>query len=310
MEPNLILLLSLLFAWLADRAFGDPADMPHLIVGIGKLISFGEKKLNHGPQRRTLGLILVLILVIGIPLLTHILLRHLSFIPKVILSSILIFYCLSGQTLIKEVKAVFQALNQSLDAGRKQLSRIVGRDTQNLTAQECQTAALETLSENLSDGVIAPLFWLAILGVPGIIMYKVINTLDSMIGYKNERFAEFGYFAAKLDDLANFIPARLTALLMLLVNNRLDLIGKVFIEGQKHLSPCSGYPEAALALILDCQFGGAHHYFGKIVEKPTIGHNSRPLTNQDLKIAVRTNRRAEEFCILLLTLLFALPTIF
>lgn len=310
MEPALILLLSLLFGWLADRAFGDPEDMPHLIVGIGKLISFGEKKLNQGDNRRTQGLLLVIILVLGLPILTNLLLNHLSFIPKVIVGSFLIFYCLSGHTLIKEVKAVFRALEHSLEAGRKQLSRIVGRDTQNLSTQECQAAALETLSENLSDGVIAPLFWLAILGVPGIVMYKVINTLDSMVGYKNDRYAEFGYFAAKLDDIANFIPARLTALLMLLVNNRLDLIGKVFTEGQKHLSPCSGYPEAALALILDCQFGGAHNYFGKVVEKPTIGNNPRPFTNEDLEIAIRTNRRAEDFFILLLTLLYALPTIF
>lgn len=302
MDSNIILLISLLIAWIADRIVGDPPNMPHLIVGFGKLISFGEKKLNKGDQRREKGLLLVILMVAGIPYLTYLLMGSLSLIPKIILGSLLIFYCLAGTTLIKEVRAVFKALEVSLEAGRNQVARIVGRDTQSLSAQECKTAALETLAENLSDGVIAPLFWLGVLGIPGIVMYKIINTFDSMIGYKNERYAEFGYYAAKLDDLANYIPARITAFLMLMANNRLDLRKAVFEEGRKHLSPCSGYPEAALALMLDCQFGGAHNYFGKIVEKPTIGYNPRPLTYNDLLFAIRTNRRAEEYAVLILSL--------
>ncbi|EJW97912.1 cobalamin biosynthesis protein CobD, partial [gut metagenome] len=122
-----------------------------------------------------------------------------------------VFYCLSGKTLITEVKAVFEAVDQSVEAGRKQVARIVGRDTSELSPQEIRTAALETLSENLSDGVIAPMFWFAILGLPGMMAYKMVNTLDSMIGYKNERYLDFGRIAALVDDMANYIPARLTA---------------------------------------------------------------------------------------------------
>ena len=133
-----------------------------------------------------------------------------------IFDAIAIFYCLAGTTLIREVREVFLALDRSLEEGRKQVARIVGRDTSELSAQEVRTAALETLAENLSDGVIAPLFWLAILGTPGMLAYKMVNTLDSMIGYKTDRYRDFGCWAAHIDDIANYIPARLTALLMLL----------------------------------------------------------------------------------------------
>jgi cobalamin biosynthesis protein CobD/CbiB len=133
-----------------------------------------------------------------------------------LLTSILIFYCLAGTTLIREVREVFHAVDRSLDEGRKQVARIVGRDTSELSAQEVRTAALETLAENLSDGVIAPLFWLAIGGVPAMMAYKMVNTLDSMIGYRTERYKDFGCWAAHIDDVANYIPARITALLMII----------------------------------------------------------------------------------------------
>ena len=121
----------------------------------------------------------------------------------------MIFFCLAGTTLIREVRDVFTALDRSLEEGRAQVARIVGRDTSELSAQEVRTAALETLAENLSDGVIAPLFWLALLGVPGMAAYKMVNTLDSMIGYRTERYRAFGCWAAHIDDVANFLPARL-----------------------------------------------------------------------------------------------------
>ena len=123
---------------------------------------------------------------------------------------LLIFYCLAGTTLVREVRMVFKAVDRSLEEGRMQVARIVGRDTSALSAQEVRTAALETLAENLSDGVVAPLFWYLLLGVPGMLAYKMVNTLDSMVGYKNERYRRFGCFAARLDDVANYIPARLS----------------------------------------------------------------------------------------------------
>jgi adenosylcobinamide-phosphate synthase len=206
---------------------------------------------------------------------------------------------LAGTTLIREVRQVFLALDRSLEDGRKQVARIVGRDTSELSAQEVRTAALETLAENLSDGVIAPLFWYALLGVPGMLAYKMVNTLDSMIGYKTERYKDFGCWAAHIDDIANYIPARLTALLMVIVAGKPQLASFVWKNGRRHASPNSGYPEAALAGILNCRFGGPHYYFGQLFDKPYIGTNDRPLTTADMKTAVRVNRTAEILMVLL-----------
>ena len=194
---------------------------------------------------------------------------------------------------VTEVKAVFEAVDRSVEEGRTQVGRIVGRDTAHLSPQEIRAAALETLAENLSDGVIAPMFWFLLLGLPGMMAYKMINTLDSMIGYKNDRYFEFGRIAARIDDLANYLPARLTAFLMLLVSGQLDKRDFVFKYGRAHASPNSGYPEAALAAILDCQFGGTHDYFGQPVEKPYIGTNARNFTTEDMWLAVRINSQAE-----------------
>jgi adenosylcobinamide-phosphate synthase len=188
----------------------------------------------------------------------------------------------------------------------------VGRDTSELTAQEVRTAALETLAENLSDGVIAPLFWLALLGTPGMLAYKMVNTLDSMIGYKTERYRDFGCWAAHIDDIANYLPARLTALLMVLpyaiFNFQFSIFNFVRRYGRNHASPNSGYPEAALAGILDCRFGGPHYYFGQLFPKPYIGDNPRELTTADMRIAIRVNRTAEVLMILLVMLTTVLTT--
>ena len=218
--------------------------------------------------------------------------------------TVIIFYCLAGTTLIREVREVFFALDRSLEEGRQQVARIVGRDTSELSAQEVRTAALETLAENLSDGVIAPLFWFSLLGTPGMLAYKMVNTLDSMIGYKTERYKDFGCWAAHIDDVANYIPARLTALLMILASGKLNLLAFVWKNGPRHASPNSGYPEAALAGILNCRFGGPHYYFGQLFDKPYIGENERPLTTADMKKAVRVNRVAEIWMLLLVLLRF------
>ena len=168
-----------------------------------------------------------------------------------------------------------------------------------------RTAALETLAENLSDGVIAPLFWLALLGTPGMLTYKMVNTLDSMIGYRTERYRDFGCWAAHIDDIANYIPARLTALLMILpqlLTLNFKLFNFVRRYGRCHASPNSGYPEAALAGILNCRFGGPHYYFGQLFDKPFIGENDRPLTTADMKKAVLVNRTAEILMVIIVGL--------
>ena len=286
-------LLPLMLAWVMDLWLGDPMQLPHPVVGFGKLIAKGERTWNKGKGRQWKGALMAIALVVGTYVVSACLLGLLPGVLHTLASALLIFYCLAGTTLIREVREVFRAVDRSLEEGRMQVARIVGRDTSELSAQEVRTAALETLAENLSDGVIAPLFWYALLGVPGMMAYKMVNTLDSMIGYRNERYKDFGCFAARLDDVANYLPARLTALLMVLASGRISLVKFVWKYGDQHASPNSGYPEAALAGILDCRFGGPHNYFGQEVWKPFIGEHERLFTTSDMQVAVRINRLAE-----------------
>jgi len=282
----------LLAGWLLDRLFGDPAWIPHPIVGFGRLISIGERLLNRGGWRRVKGGLLAVGLVIAAYFATFCLLKAASLASQwvsVAVETALVFFFLAGKTLVREVRTVFLALDRSLAEGRAQVSRIVGRDTSELSADDVRRAALETLAENLSDGVAAPVFWLVLLGVPGMAAYKMINTLDSMIGYRTERFRRFGTVAARLDDAANYVPARMTAALMLLAAGRPRLFKFVALNGRKHASPNSGYPEAALAGILGCRFGGGHYYFGEYFPKPYIGAVDRQLGMDDMRKAVRVN---------------------
>lgn len=297
--------ISLIIGWLLDLLLGDPSWLPHPVVAFGKMIRAGESRLNKGKQRKIKGGMLSLVLIGCTWGGTSLLLSVLSHEAKICLETILIFFCLAGTTLIKEVEKVFDALDISLEKGRRQVARIVGRDTTELSEQEVKKAALETLSENLSDGVIAPLFWLMLLGVPGMMAYKMINTLDSMIGYRTVRYKDFGCVAARIDDAANWLPARLTACLMLMGSLFLSTsfpLSKTSLAGRfrqmcyfshAHLSPNSGWPEAALACLLGCRFGGGHSYHGEWIEKPYIGEHERPLHRDDMKAAVRLNRLAE-----------------
>ena len=323
-------ILPLLLGWLLDLLFGDPQRLPHPIVWFGKMIASCEHQYNKGAHCKLKGALIAIGLILFVFALVWMLRKLLGTLALFIydgtheqvyqipvflylFDTLAIFYCLAGTTLIREVREVFLALDRSLEEGRKQVARIVGRDTSELSAQEVRTAALETLAENLSDGVIAPLFWFAILGVPGMLAYKMVNTLDSMIGYKTERYKDFGCWAAHIDDIANYIPARLTAFLMILprlvtINTHggskfftfhFSLLTFVRTNGRNHASPNSGYPEAALAAILDCRFGGPHYYFGELFDKPYIGTNDRAITTEDMKTAVRVNRTAEVLMVLM-----------
>ena len=309
--------ISILFGWVLDLIFGDPQRLPHPIVWFGKAIAIGEKRFNRGQHRKLKGALMAVTLILSVFALTFFLRQALSifsFSHFLIFSFsfdvVVVFYCLAGTTLIREVRAVFLALDRSLEEGRTQVARIVGRDTSELSAQEVRTAALETLAENLSDGVIAPLFWLALLGTPGMLAYKMVNTLDSMIGSRTERYKDFGCWAAHIDDVANYIPARLTALLMILGSGSLKskflILNFVRKFGRHHASPNSGYPEATLAGILDCRFGGPHYYFGQLFDKPYIGTNPRELTTADMKKAVRINRTAEILMVFLTLIIIVL----
>lgn len=302
MDEIITIILPLLVGWSADMLFGDPQWLPHPIIGFGKIISWGEKKLNHKNKRKLKGALFSLLLIaltFGITYIFILFLNRIHLYLGTLISSIIVFYCLAGKTLITEVKNTFLAVNKSLEFGRIHVSRIVGRDTSQLNEQQIKTAALETLSENLSDGVIAPLFWYMLLGVPGMLAYKMINTLDSMIGYKNERYKEFGCWAARIDDVANYIPSRLTSFMMVIVSGKLSVFSFIRKYSRQHASPNSGYPEAALAGILNCQFGGPNIYFGKIVDKPYIGDNPKILTMQDMKTAISINHRSEVLMVFL-----------
>lgn len=296
--------LPLLIGWVLDRCLGDPVCLPHPVVAYGKAIAACEHRFNRGTHRRLKGGVVAVSLIVLVFAVVAVVLYGLSTLTQcwpqgmwleVAVKSVLVFYCLAGTTLVREVRDVFRALDRSLEEGRRQVARIVGRDTDHLSAQEVRQAALETLAENLSDGVVAPLFWFTLLGVSGMMAYKMVNTLDSMIGYRTERYKEFGSVAARIDDVANLLPARITALLMLAVAVpwRRGRLRFLFQYASCHLSPNSGWPEAALAAVLNCRFGGTHDYFGETVSKPYIGVNPRLLTTDDMVRAVSLNRRVE-----------------
>lgn len=297
-------ILPFVLAWGLDLWLGDPIQLPHPVVGFGKLIAKGERVWNKGKGRLWKGALMAIILVVATLVVSDCLLGILPGVLHTLVSALLIFYCMAGTSLIREVRDVFRAVDRSLEEGRVQVARIVGRDTSELSAQEVRTAALETLAENLSDGVIAPLFWYALLGVPGMLAYKMVNTMDSMIGYRNERYKDFGCFAARLDDVANYLPARITAILMVFASGKWSLFKFVWKYGNQHASPNSGYPEAALAGILNCRFGGPHHYFGQEVWKPFIGSNERLLNTRDMQVAIRINRLAEVMMVVIVLFLF------
>ncbi len=296
----------LLGGFLLDLLLGDPRWLPHPVRWMGNAITLGEKTLNQGKHRFLKGCLLS----IGLVILCWGLLQGIFTLvgQNSVLSSVLtaigVFYGIANRNLVEEVFKVEKALTAGgLEQGRIQLGFIVGRDTQKLTVNQVRVASLETLSENLSDGVIAPLFYFMLGGVPAMFAYKMVNTLDSMIGYKNQRYARFGKFAAKTDDLLNFLPARITALLMVLVSLSARGLKFVLKYGHQHASPNSGYPEAALAGILDCRFGGPNVYHGKLVDKPFIGDKDCTVTTAMVKKACALNM-AVTLTFILITLTF------
>lgn len=293
MERFTRLAAPLALGYALDLLLADPENWPHPVRTYGTLIAAGEKSLNNGPQRFAKGALLASGLVGGtfgaFKLLDRLLLR----LPRplaIAANSVWVFYGLANTGLVREGRAVFAVLDQrGLEAGRRQLARIVGRDTARLDAQQIRTAVLESLAENLSDGVVAPLCAYALAGVPGLMAYKMVNTLDSMVGYRNPRYELFGKFAARLDDVANFLPARLTAGLLALAGGSGRGFRFIFRFGNQHKSPNAGYPEAALAGVLDCRFGGPNYYHGQLVPKPYLGDNPREILPREIDRVARLN---------------------
>ncbi len=284
----------LLIGCAADFVFGDPRRLPHPVRFFGAVISRGEFFLNRGKGAAFKGAFLAVAITGGCFWFFSVLessaasagvLLHTAF------SSMFVFFGLAGASLTAECGAVFSAL-ESGDAplARRRLSMIVGRDTDGLDPARIKTATLETMSENLSDGVVAPIFFYMLGGVPAMMAYKAVNTLDSMVGYKNSRYKEFGMFSARMDDAANFIPARATAFLMALSALSRRSFVFIFKFGRNHPSPNAGFPQAALAGILNIRFGGPSSYGGETVRKPFIGENPEEATKRDYEISRRVNR--------------------
>ena len=211
----------------------------------------------------------------------------------------------SSDLLHKEAMNVYHAFSNGIEDAREKLSYIVGRDTKQLNEEEIVSADIETVAENTSDGVIAPLFFIMLLGAPGGVMYKMVNTMDSMLGYKNDKYIDLGFFPAINDDVFNYIPARLTGLLMCISSIfKYDVKNgfKIMIRDRKnHKSPNSAYPEGAVAGLLNIQLGGSSYYFGKLVEKPTIGDKNRYIEREDIKRTIDIMYRTE---ILFITIWF------
>ncbi|MDQ6480267.1 adenosylcobinamide-phosphate synthase CbiB [Dyadobacter sp. LHD-138] len=295
MEKSSLIIIPLILGYMLDLIIGDPDHWPHPVRVFGNAIAAGDKWLNKNSFRFFKGMSLAVILSLATYLffyaLNYLLLSINSWL-FIVVNSIWLWYGLANNALITEGRNVFRVLEkEGLEAGRKQLSRIVGRDTSQLTAQQIRIAVLETMSENLSDGVIAPLFFYAIGGIPAMMMYKMINTMDSMIGYRSEKYEQFGKFAARLDDVVNFIPARITALFMILVTGSYTGLQFILKYGNLHKSPNAGYPESALAGIMDCRFGGPNVYHGVLVEKPFIGKNDRIIEAKEIEKAVLINHK-------------------
>ncbi|HZK96090.1 MAG TPA: adenosylcobinamide-phosphate synthase CbiB [Prolixibacteraceae bacterium] len=225
MSQQMLYIFPLLIGFLLDTLLGDPRWLPHPIRIFGHSISFLTEKLNSGKYRKTKGALMAIFLISSTFWTFGLVLEQAKSVDLlfIILASLGTFYGLANRSLISEAHKVISALEkQGLEAGRTQLSFIVGRETNNLNERQIRTAVLETLAKNLNDGVIAPLFFYLLGGVPTMMAYKMANTLDSMVGYKNDRFHQFGWFAARFDDVINFIPARITALLMVILSVALN----------------------------------------------------------------------------------------
>ncbi len=283
---------AIIIGFILDLIIGDPYKMPHPIKLYGHTIFWLEGKLNKGTARKFKGAIVALALII-LAYVAFYTIQYFCMSSEYVLltvSSVFVFYGLANRTLIKEVLKVNQRLNEEgLEGGRDQLKYIVGRETQSLNEHEIRKASLETLAENLSDGVIAPMFYLFVGGFPLMMTYKMVNTLDSMIGYKSEKYKDFGCWAAHIDDVFNFIPARITAFLMAVVSFQIRPFRFILKYSRKHSSPNAGYPESALAGILNCQFGGPATYHGELVNKPYIGDNKLKFESKHVYYACGIN---------------------
>ncbi|MBD8065537.1 cobalamin biosynthesis protein CobD [Devosia sp. PTR5] len=293
-------------ALVVERAFGYPDGLTrrigHPVMWIGSLIGAAETRLNTPDrtpaQRRLAGVVALALVLLAVLIVTVGIRTILSWFPGGwLLEMLLATSLLAQKELGRAVEAVSEALRASLAAGREAVSHIVGRDPKALDSAGVSRAAVETLAESTSDGVVAPWFWLVLLGLPGIALYKAINTADSMIGHRDERYADYGWSAAKLDDLVNLVPARLTAVLVVIAcfftpgaspSNAWAVARR---DASKHESPNAGWPEAAFAGALGFTLGGPRAYGGIVIDLPAFGSGKTALGPSDVLLALHLYRR-------------------
>ena len=290
-------LLLAFLAYLLDRIFGEFTFVKHPVIVIGELISWFEKKFYRDSIWRGVLLLLFTLGVTGI----------FAFALNAFLASLhpLLHYTAAGLTasMFLAHRMLYDSVLAVIESGepREKLKMLVSRDTADLSESEVNKAAIETYAENLSDGVIAPLFYLLLFGLPGIILYKAVNTLDSMVGYRTERYEKFGKASAKLDDLLNYIPSRLTALLIMFLGSTKPLPG-FYENGSRHESPNAGHPITAMALALGLTLGGDTRYFGEMKKKAAFGSGRKAITAEDVINALAYRGKIDRFVLLSLAI--------
>ena len=291
---RLIFFIKIWIAYVLDLIFGDPQNVVHPVQVIGKIISAGEKVLLRKKYKFLAGAVLN-IFTVSITY-TSMYLISKSVKISVFFMSIeiyLMYTIFSINSLAREGNRVYRILKEGdIEKARKDLSYLVSRDTEMMDEKMIIRSTMETISENTVDGIVAPMFYMFLGGMPLAMAYKAINTLDSMVGYKNEKYMEFGKFSAKVDDVANFIPARITGILIVLASMILGYDYKnslkIFLRDRKnHSSPNSAHSEASVAGALGVQFGGKVSYFGKEIDKPTIGDKTKEFELEDIRKNIR-----------------------
>lgn len=308
----LLLVLPMILGFVLDLILGDPYSLPHPIRLIGTMISKFEKffrKKIRDDERLSGAILAVSVLIVStvVPLIILLLFYQLNVWLGAVIEGILFYYIIAPKCLKNESMKVYKAIeNNDIEAAKHAVSMIVGRDTNVLDKNGIIKAAVETVAENTSDGVTAPMLYMMLGGVPLGFFYKAANTMDSMIGYKNNKYLNFGRFAAKLDDVLNFIPSRFTAVIMIMSAYILKFDGKNALKIWKrdrfnHASPNSAQTEAACAGSLDIMLAGDAYYFGKLYKKKTIGDDIRPIRNDDIRKANRLM-----YCTAVITLLICL----
>lgn len=294
-------LISMTLALVIDRIVGDPPNWPHPVRWMGMLIAKLDQYLNQGNHKKWKGILLLIIVLVTVFAATLLIswgAYQLHAFAGIVVEALIIATAIAQKDLGTAALRVYHPLSTGdLEKARQEVSMIVGRDTANLDEEGITRATVETVAESIGDGITSPLFWAVIGGAPLAMVYRVVNTCDSMVGYKNERYQNFGWASAKLDDVLNWIPSRITGFLMMLTNQTPNVKRKTAIkhwriDARKHASPNSGFLEAAVALFLGVQLGGINYYKGVKSVRAYMGRNERMLEVKDILQTIKIMQRA------------------